>query len=61
MSREIRARFMEELNSLTTYYVREYNLSYIEMLGSLRLVMDHLSEDGRHGKEPNAEGEDWKS
>jgi len=57
MSQEDRARFIDEVQKIVVYYAREYSLSYTEMMGSLDLIRDHLSEDARHGKQA---GEEWK-
>lgn len=59
MSQEIRVRFQEDIQKIITYYAREYQLSYAEMCGSLKIINDHLSRDADLGVE-GKEGEGWK-
>ncbi len=58
MSKEIRIRFLEELQNLIGYYAKEYELSYIEMVGCLHMQTDHISKECREGKDDS--GEQWK-
>jgi len=60
MSAEGQQRLADGLEKALDYYAREYDLTYAEILGVLRLIMFNLECDaccGEDSEEDQAEGE----
>jgi len=57
MSQEATSRFSTDIRKMVTYYAREFNITYAEMVGVLQLLIIDLWSESSEDNEEKEEDE----